>query len=1032
MSPDQFTGPIGYNPQQLQQAYGVNLIKYGPTNIPGDGAGQTITIIDWGDDSSFQPTTSSSYVGSALQVFDKTFNLPDPPSFQIFTQNGAVGRTNTNLGTGVEIALDVEWAHSIAPGANIDLIEANSGAFTDTGEAELSAATVLHSSVVSMSFGGFLEGAGLGSYEQQLDNTYFAPGLAADPNITYLSSTGDDGSTPGPSYPSISPLVVGVGGTTLTVNGVAPNYSYGGETGWTGGGGGVSNFYPEPTYQLANGFTFPPGLSGRTVPDISSDADPNTGVAVYDPQDFGAATPWDEIGGTSLSSPTWAGFIAIANQGRQVLFGEAPLAGPTQTLPALYALQNVPNSYNLYFHDILTGNTGLYSAGPGYDLVTGIGSPRAQNLLPALAAFGTVSTAQIAVQPPNHVIQGGSFGTAVEALTSAGTVAIGFTGTATISLTSGPGTLSGTLTVPFTSGVAVFNDLALSTVSNTPYAFQIVVKSGTTTLVTLTPDSVIVDTAATTGVGVFYPLPIDSSLRDDVSSVAANSDATDDLYLVYSQTYELFSGQLLLQNTSDLASKTINWISQDQFSSAAPTINGNQSGRVFDIVGTSGGNTNLSVVFQGLAQGLVIEGGLANDDGGLVVPNGTVVGGGLLVDGGNVTLKNVTLTGNEARGSSGSQGSTGASGTAGPGGPGGRGAAGEGGAIYVASGSLTLDDDTLKGNVARGGEGGLGGTGGLAGTDTGFFIFVRQLPGGPGGTGGVGGTGQGGALYIAGGNVSITSGSMKGNTAVGGNGGEGGFGGHGGTVRFPGGVGGLGGAGGQGQGGGIYLDRGSLNLNNADVGTNSAAGGGGGIGGRGGTGGFSFGSSRFFGPGGNGGAGGKGGSGSGGGLYVLSGTISWLDSSVNDNTAFGGAGGVGGSVGIEPHAGGGGAAGVGGTGAGGGIFDQGTLTLTGANITGNQADNGGGIDIHGTLTLNSSQVESNSAHRRRRWHHQFGRDLRQPVDVERQLGQTGWRDRQLGHLDDQRRGAVGQHRLSVGRRYLSQRQGDDFRHRFRV
>ena len=960
---DQFPGPVGYTPQQLQQAYGVNLITYGPTHIAGDGTGQTIAIIDWGDDLSFEPTTSPSYVGSALQVFDQTFHLPDPPSFQIFTQNGAVGRTNTNLGTGVEIALDVEWAHSIAPGATIDLVEAKSAGFMDTGEAELSAATVLHASVVSMSFGGFLEGAGAGSYEQQLDDTFFAPALAADPNITYLASTGDDGSNPGPSYPSISPLVVGVGGTTLTVNGTSPTFSYGGETGWSGSGGGVSNFYPQPTYQLNNGFTYPPGLSGRTVPDISSDADPNTGVAVYDPQDFGAATPWDEIGGTSLSSPTWAGFIAIADQGRQVLYGEAPLGGPTQTLPALYDLQNLPNSYNVYFHDIVTGNTGLYSAGPGYDLVTGIGSPRTENLLPALAAFGTVSSAQITVQPPNHVIQDGNFGTAVEAVTSNGTLALGFSGTATISLTSGPGTLTGTLTVNFNNGVAVFDDLELSTVSATPNTFSIAVKNGSATLVTLTPDPVVVDTARTAGVGVYYPLPIDSSLRHDVSAVDGDSsNTTDDLYLVYSQTYELFSGQLLLKNTSGLPSKTINWISQDQFGSNAPTIDANQSGRVFDIVGTNGTSTNLSVIFQGLTQGLVISGGLANDDGGLVVPNGTVVGGGLLVDGGNVTLRNVTLSGNEARGSTGSQGSSGASGvSAGPGGRGGHGGTGEGGAIYVASGSLTLASDTLIGNIARGGVGGLGGTGGFAGTNSGSFIIVRPISGGPGGTGGIGGTGQGGALYIAGGTVSVTSGSMKSNTAVGGVGGRGGSGGHGGTVAFPGGSGGLGGVGGQGQGGGIYLKQGSLHLNNAGVVTNSALGGAGGSGGTGGTGGFSFGGQGQLGRGGDGGAGGKGGSGSGGGLYVLTGTISWLDSSVNDNTAAGGAGGPGGTVGIEPHAGGGGAAGKGGTGAGGGIFDQGTLTLTNASIAGNKADNGGGIDIHGTLTLVSSQVESNTA-----------------------------------------------------------------------
>ncbi len=222
-----------------------------------------------------------------------------------------------------------------------------------------------------------------------------------------------------------------------------------------------------------------------------------------------------------------------------------------------------------------------------------------------------------------------------------------------------------------------------------------------------------------------------------------------------------------------MASKTINWLSQDQFdTSAAPIINANQTSRVFDIIGAAGGVTNLSVTFQGLGQGLVIEGGLGTDDGGLVIPSGTAVGGGLLVNGGNVSLNNVTLTDNEALGATGAQGSKGASGTAGPGGPGHRGNPGEGGAIYIAAGSLTLDNDSIFGNVARGGNGGLGGTGGLAGTSFIFgsfrFIQLREESGGVGGTGGFGGTGQGGALYLAGGSVSITSGTMNGNAARGG------------------------------------------------------------------------------------------------------------------------------------------------------------------------------------------------------------------------------------------------------------------------
>lgn len=320
---------VGLSPNQLRAAYGMNQVTFGtgPGQIKGDGLGQTIALVIWGDNQSFQPTSSPNYVGSALQVFDKTFGLPDPPSFQIYTQNGVVGRTNTNLGAGDELALDVEYSHSMAPMANIDLVEASSNSFVDLGQAEFSAAAILDASVVSMSFGASLESAGFGYYEQELDAAYFMPAIAANPNVTFLASTGDSGAAPGAGYPAVSPLVGGVGGTVITVNGTSPNYTYGGETGWTDGGGNFSNTYPQPSYQVADGFD---SNGFRTIPDISSNA--GTPVAIYDPFDF-PATPWVGVEGTSISSPTWAGFIAVADEGRQYLYDEAPLGGPSQTLP---------------------------------------------------------------------------------------------------------------------------------------------------------------------------------------------------------------------------------------------------------------------------------------------------------------------------------------------------------------------------------------------------------------------------------------------------------------------------------------------------------------------------------------------------------------------------------------------------------------------------------------------------------------------------------------------------------------------------
>jgi fibronectin-binding autotransporter adhesin len=988
LAPDQTAGPTGLSPQQLQQAYGVNLVMFGA--IQGTGAGQTIAVIDAYDNPSFVNSSSPGFVGSALYNFDLQFNLPNPT----FTKYNQTGQTSplpsaAPIGSwGVEEALDIEWAHAIAPNATIDLVEGKSALAPDLDQAALTAATTLGASVVSMSFGAPFEFYDEGAYEMQLDQMYFAAALAQNPDVTFLASTGDNGANPAlfpqnaqkaaPLYPSISPLIVAVGGTNLQVGGTTGNYTWAGETGWSyggdsfapdaAGGGGISTTYTAPAYQSSSGINLGNGF--RTVPDISSDADPDTGVSVYDPYDFGATTPWDVIGGTSLASPTWAGLIAVADQGRKVLYNESPLNGPEQTLPALYELggpSNSPDNYSKYFHDITVGNN-FYSALPGYDLVTGIGSPQANNVLPALAAYGAVVGAEISIQPPQHVIQGGQFGMAVEATAAGGGIALGFNGTATISLTGGPamGTLGGTTTVEFNDGVAIFNNLTLSTVSATPYTFQIVVQAGTSTLDTLIPNSVKVDTAGTAGVGVYYPLPIDTSLRADVSTIDGDGNPTDDLYLVYSQAYALTLGQLLLENTSSLPSKTVAIISQDQFASTAPVINANFTGRVFDIIGTNGGNTNLAVQFKGLTQGLVIENGLAKDDGGLTIPTGTAVGGGLLVDGGTVTLTNVQLEHNEALGGTGAKGSTGASRTAGPGGPGHKGFSGQGGAIYIAAGSLTLDNDLITGNLAVGGAGGRGGTGGFGGTVIGTFngfkfFFRGFLPGGPGGTGGVGGTGAGGALYLAGGAVSITGGSINKNSAVGGAGGEGGKGGSAGQPTFQGGTGGLGGVGGSGQGGAIFLDRGSLDLSSASINSNSGGGGRGGAGGTGGPGGRNNQNPLDRGAGGNGGIGGKGGNGFGGGLYVLSGTIAWLNSNVDDNSASAGAGGAVGLIGTGAAGGVVGTAGQAGSGAGGGIFDQGTLTLTGASVKGNKAGSGGGIDIHGNLTLNSSMIDGNTA-----------------------------------------------------------------------
>ena len=220
-----------------------------------------------------------------------------------------------------------------------------------------------------MSYGG------TDSSSNTAEDSYFTT-PAGHNGVTFIASSGDSGASSGVSYPAASPNVVGVGGTTLTTG---AGGAYVSESGWNDGGGGISTLYSQPSYQKG---VVTQSTTNRTVPDVSFDADPNSGVPVYDSYDNGASRPWEQVGGTSLAAPMWAGVIAIADQGR-ALNKLNTLDGPTNTLPMLYGL---PSSD---FHDVTSGNNG-YSAGPGYDLVTGRGTPIVNLVVQGLS--GTAST----------------------------------------------------------------------------------------------------------------------------------------------------------------------------------------------------------------------------------------------------------------------------------------------------------------------------------------------------------------------------------------------------------------------------------------------------------------------------------------------------------------------------------------------------------------------------------------------------------------------------------------------------------------
>jgi hypothetical protein len=958
-----FPFPVGYTPDQVRTAYGIDRVTFG--SVIGDGSGQTIAIVDAYDDPAFLNSTDANFSKSDLAQFDLQVGIADPPSFTKLNEQGQssplpktdpAGPGNVNGNWEIEEALDIEWAHGMAPGANIILVEATSDSNDDLFTAVANAAALPGVSAVSMSWG-------LNEYsgENLQDGTFVTPN--GHSGVTFLAASGDAGgfayddqgnptTTPGILYPAASPKVVAVGGTSLQLN---DDNTYNSEAAWSGGGGGTSLYEPTPSYQAGvqqTGF--------RTIPDVAFDADPNTGVAVYDSyNNTDNSGPWVEIGGTSLGAPAWAGLIAIANQGR-VIGGAAPLDGPGQTLPALYAIPSTD------FNDITTGDNGVFHAGPGYDEATGLGSPSEPGLMADLSTFGTANHMGIASQPPANVIVGDRFGIVVEAEDPQGSLDPGFNGTMTIALDSNhPGAiLGGTLTATVSNGVAVFDGLTLNQVGT---GFTIQVTNSKFPSITTSSFNTIPD--PTPWQGTFYPVPTDASLRTDIGLADSNGLAFNTIVLSAS-TYLLsdkFSGEIVIKNDSSLPAKTLSITGQGQANSIIGSVF-NWQDRIFEIEGSSAHALNVTL------QNLTIQGGNAQNGG--VVGGSDALGGGLLIDDANVTLSNDVLQNNKAQGALGAAGIRGAVGAKGS--AGGTGKNASGGGIYLASGALSLFNDTFSGNAARGGQGGAGGAGGGQGTKS-----AAAVTGGQGGAGGQGGSAAGGGIFAAGGTVLLDHASFKSNLAIGGPGGTGGTGGSGGHGKVsphvagkPGGVGGDGGVGGAANGGGIYLAGGSLTLTGSSLQKNSALGGAGGHGGAGGPGtavggtltnifggnGTTFnlgaiGGSAAGGSGGGGGQGGVGGAASAGGVYVGGGSLTLVSSTLASNQAIGGLGGTGGRGGtggfggatsklglpIGKVGGDGGQGGQAGSGQGGGILVAGgTVALYADTLNANSAQGGKG------------------------------------------------------------------------------------------
>ena len=379
----------GYTPSQIETAYDLNGLTLS-NGVSGTGAGQTIAIVDAYNDPN---------IASDLAVFDTEFSLSAPPTFSVVNQTGGSKLPADDADWDSEISLDVEWAHAVAPDAKILLVETSSDNTDDLLAGVNYARSAPGVSVVSMSWGGseFFDFGSGGEFESetQYDTDFTTP--AGHQGVTFIAAAGDSGSQDGVEWPAVSPNVVSVGGTSLYTSDDTGTYE--GETGWSGTSGGYSVVESEPTYQdvVQTG-------GARSSPDVAYDGDPDTGVAVYDSVADEGYSGWEEVGGTSAGAPAWAGIVAIADQSR-VAAGNGTLDGATQTLPTLYSLYTTTDDdYADNFNDVTSGGGGTThfrfggtggrgdNAGPGYDLVTGLGSPRGASLISELAGSTVTGT----------------------------------------------------------------------------------------------------------------------------------------------------------------------------------------------------------------------------------------------------------------------------------------------------------------------------------------------------------------------------------------------------------------------------------------------------------------------------------------------------------------------------------------------------------------------------------------------------------------------------------------------------------------
>ena len=387
---DPFSGFSALSPSDVKAAYGL-------TGTTLTGAGQTLAVFEL-----------DTYTPSDVATYESSFGLPKVPLENVPVDPSDPNFPNTPGSGAGEVTLDIEIMGAIAPGVSKILVYESGNDDTSAVDQYTQIATDNRAKVISSSWGlAELESA---SSTRDAENTAFMQMAAQGQSI--FCATGDEGAyadyhTISVQDPASQPFMTGVGGTRLSV--LTPGGAFQSESAWgsvaeagrsalgAGGGGGVSAVWSIPTYQAGIGGS---STTQRNVPDVSLDADPDTGYAFF------ISGQWEVDGGTSVASPIWAGFTGLANQQR-AKYGNGPLGFANY---AIYPIGKGTN-YNTGFHDVKDGTNNLsplYTAKTGYDNATGWGSFNGVGLLPLFApAPNTTSSAIKSVTFDSNPVVGG-------------------------------------------------------------------------------------------------------------------------------------------------------------------------------------------------------------------------------------------------------------------------------------------------------------------------------------------------------------------------------------------------------------------------------------------------------------------------------------------------------------------------------------------------------------------------------------------------------------------------------------------------